>query len=80
MRVATNPFFWGGWTWPAVAELEWGAVVLVGLIAFVGFSLLSYWVSAWMSRRNISGQVKGKPPKAKDAKAPEPASPKAGKA
>ncbi|MFO1532462.1 MAG: hypothetical protein ABR562_01995 [Thermoplasmatota archaeon] len=46
-----------------MATLTWGDVVIVGLVACVGFSLLSYWVSAWMSRRNVTGQLKGKPPK-----------------
>lgn len=62
-----------------MATLTWGDVVIVGAVAFVGFTLLSYWVSAWMARRNISGQVKASPPK-KAGKAGETAPSEAGKA
>jgi len=46
-----------------MATLEWGDVVIIGLVAFAGFTLLSYGISAWMSRHNVSGQVKAKPRK-----------------
>lgn len=62
-----------------MATLTWGDVVIIGLVAFVGFTLLSYWVSAAMAKRSITGQLKGKPPKPKDA-APLKAKPPAGAA
>jgi len=52
-----------------MATLTWGDVVIIGLVAFVGFSLLSYWASAIMAKRSITGQLKGKPPKPKDHQA-----------
>ena len=45
-----------------MANLTWGDVVLIGAVACVGFTLLSFWFSGVMSRRNWSWQVK---PKAK---------------
>ena len=62
-----------------MATLTWGDVVIIGLVAFAGFSLLSYWCSAWMARRNVTGQLKGKPPKKKEAGVaanPSPAAPR----
>lgn len=50
-----------------MATLTWGDVVIIGLVAFVGFTLLSYWASAIMAKRGITGQLKGKPPKPKQA-------------
>lgn len=54
-----------------MATLEWGDVVIIGLVAFAGFTLLSYGISAWMSRHNVSGQVKAKPRKPGDKKPPK---------
>jgi hypothetical protein len=48
-----------------MATLSWLDVVLIGLVATVGFTLLSYGYSLWMSKRNISYQVKPKPNKGK---------------
>lgn len=45
-----------------MANLTWLDVVLIGLVGMVGFTLLSYWFSGIMNRRNWSWQVK---PKAK---------------
>lgn len=47
-----------------MANLSWPDVVLIGAVAFVGFTLLSYWFSGVMNRRNWTWQVK---PKAKKA-------------
>jgi hypothetical protein len=51
-----------------VANLTWSDVVVIGAVAMVGFTLLSYWFSGVMNRRNWSWQVKPK------AKGPEPGS------
>jgi hypothetical protein len=45
-----------------MANLTWGDVVIIGAVATVGFTLVSYWFSGVMNRRNWSWQVK---PKAK---------------
>ena len=45
-----------------MANLSWSDVVVIGVVGCVGFTLLSYWFSGVMSRRNWSWQVK---PKAK---------------
>ena len=45
-----------------MANLTWSDVVIIGAVATVGFTLLSYWFSGVMNRRNWSWQVK---PKAK---------------
>ena len=45
-----------------MGNLTWTDVVLIGLVGMVGFTLLSYWFSGIMNRRNWSWQVK---PKAK---------------
>jgi len=50
-----------------MATLTWGDVTIIGGLACIGFALVSYWVSSAMARRNISGQLKAKPPKRKDA-------------
>jgi hypothetical protein len=50
-----------------VANLTWSDVVLIGAVAMVGFTLLSYWFSGVMNRRNWSWQVKPKAKKAQDA-------------
>lgn len=50
-----------------MADLQWGDVVLIGLVATVGFTLLSFAYSALMSRRNWTYQVKPKPGKKPDA-------------
>ena len=46
-----------------MADLTWGDVVLVGVVATAGFTLLSYWWSGVMARKGWSWQVKAKPPK-----------------
>jgi hypothetical protein len=51
-----------------MANLTWWDVVLVGLVGMLGFTLLSYWFSGIMNRRNWSWQVKPKPKKPADAK------------
>lgn len=51
-----------------MADLTWLDVVLIGAVATVGFTLLSYWYSAVMAKRNWSYQVKSKPKKDKAAK------------
>lgn len=78
-RANQSAFVPEAFPYAAMATLTWADVVIVGLVAFVGFTLVSYWLSAWMARRNISGQVKGKPPKPKGAQqaSPPPAAPRA---
>lgn len=49
-----------------MANLSWPDVVIIGAVATVGFTLVSYWFSGVMNRRNWSWQVK---PKAKKADA-----------
>lgn len=51
-------------TWRRMANLTWSDVVIIGAVATVGFTLVSYWFSGVMNRRNWSWQVK---PKAKGA-------------
>jgi len=58
-----------------VATLSWFQVVLIGLVATVGFTLLSYGYSWWMAKRNVSYQVKPKPAK-KERPAPQAEAPK----
>jgi hypothetical protein len=48
-----------------VANLTFGDVLLIGGVATVGFTLLSWWFSGLMANKNWSLQVKGR------AKAPE---------
>ena len=50
-----------------MANLTWSDVVLIGAVAFVGFTLLSYWFSGIMNRRNWSWQVKPRAKKPEDA-------------
>ena len=57
-----------------MATLTWLQVVLIGLVATVGITLLSYGYSLWMAKRNVSYQVKPKPAKKKE----EPKPPQAG--
>ena len=45
-----------------MANLSWPDVVWIGVVGCLGFTLLSYWFSGVMNRRNWSWQVK---PKAK---------------
>ena len=52
--------------WWAVANLSWTDVVVIGLVVFLGFTLLSFWFSGVMSRRNWSWQVKPKSKKPGD--------------
>ena len=47
-----------------MATLTWTDVVVIGLVATVGFTLLSFWYSAVMTRRSQSWQVKPRKPKA----------------
>jgi hypothetical protein len=49
-----------------MATLSWWDVVIIGLVATVGFTLLSYGYSLWMAKRNVSYQVKPKPAKPKE--------------
>lgn len=54
-----------------MANLTWSDVVIIGAVGFVGFTLLSYWFSGIMNRRNWSWQVKPKTKKPDDSgKAP----------
>lgn len=48
-----------------MADLTWGDVVLIGGVATVGFTLVSYWWSGVMARKGWSWQVKAKHPKRK---------------
>ncbi|MFA5944682.1 MAG: hypothetical protein WC876_09475 [Candidatus Thermoplasmatota archaeon] len=57
-----------------MANLTWSDVVIIGAVATVGFTLLSYWFSGVMNRRNWSWQVKPKA-KAPVASAPRPDAP-----
>jgi hypothetical protein len=55
-----------------MAGLTWWDVVLIGLVATVGFTLLSYGYSLWMAKRNVSYQVKPKPGRGKQPPAVQP--------
>jgi len=44
-----------------MADLSWGDVVIVGLVAFAGFTFVSFWFSGVMSRRGWNWQAKSKP-------------------
>jgi hypothetical protein len=50
-----------------VGNLTWPDVVIIGALGMLGFTLLSYWFSGIMNRRNWSWQVKPKPKKPSDA-------------
>lgn len=50
-----------------MANLNWTDVVLIGAAGCIGFTLISYWFSGVMNRRNWSWQIK---PKAKKPDAP----------
>ena len=56
-----------------MANLTWTDVVIIGAVVFLGFTLLSYWFSGVMTRRNWSWQVKPKAKKPGEA-APKPGS------
>jgi hypothetical protein len=61
-----------------VGNLRWEHVVIIGAVACIGFTLLSYWFSGIMNRRNWSWQVKSKA-KPKQGQAPiQPGSQKPG--
>ncbi|MEK6986138.1 MAG: hypothetical protein AABX89_07135 [Candidatus Thermoplasmatota archaeon] len=49
-----------------MADLQWGDVVIIGVVITVGFTFLSYGYSALMSKRNWTYQVKSKPPKKRE--------------
>lgn len=49
-----------------MADLTWGDVVLIGVVASVGFTLLSFWFSGIMSRRGWNWQAKAKPKKPRE--------------
>lgn len=53
-----------------MANLTWADVVIIGAVGFVGFTLLSYWFSGVMDRRNWSWQVKPKAKKAASSEGP----------
>jgi hypothetical protein len=53
-----------------MATLTWTDVVVIGLVATVGFTLLSFWYSALMTRRDWSYQVRPRRRRDGDAKAP----------
>ncbi|MEA3190861.1 MAG: hypothetical protein QOD77_1443 [Thermoplasmata archaeon] len=44
-----------------MADLTWLDVVVIGAVGTVGFTLLCYWFSSIMAKRNWSYQVKAKP-------------------
>lgn len=46
-----------------MADLTFTDVLVAGGVATVGFTLLSYWFSGVMARRNWSWQVRPKPAK-----------------
>lgn len=50
-----------------MAGLTWLDVVVIGIVATVGFTLLSWWFSAVMNRQGWTWQAKNRPPKKKDA-------------
>lgn len=52
-----------------MAGLTWADVVIIGAVATVGFTLLSYWYSGVMAKRNWSYQVKPKAKRAGEASA-----------
>jgi hypothetical protein len=52
----------------AVGNLRWEHVTIIGAVACVGFTLLSYWFSGIMNRRNWSWQVKPKSKKPGEAR------------
>lgn len=60
-----------------MAGLTWADVVVIGAVATVGFTLLCFWYSGVMAKRNWSYQVK--PKKKDDAVAVGATSPPAGK-
>ena len=63
-----------------MAGLTWADVVVVGAVATVGFTLLCYWYSGVMAKRNWSYQVKPKAKKEGPGKGvPGPGSPGASK-
>lgn len=49
-----------------MADLQWGDVVIIGVVITLGFTFLSYAYSALMSKRNWTYQVKSKPPKKRE--------------
>jgi hypothetical protein len=53
-----------------VANLSWPDVVIIGAVAMLGFTLLSYWFSGVMNRKNWTWQVKPKAKKAADESVP----------
>lgn len=53
-----------------MADLTWTDVLVIGGVAALGFTFLSWWFSGVMSRRNWSWQVKGKPPRRPEAPPP----------
>lgn len=58
-----------------MAGLTWLDVVVIGAVATVGFTLLSYWYSGIMAKRNWSYQVKPKAKKAHAKAAEDPSLP-----
>ena len=52
-----------------MANLSWPDVVIIGAVATVGFTLVSYWFSGVMNRRNWSWQVKPRSKKPGDGDA-----------
>ncbi len=48
-----------------MADLTWTDVLIIGGVATVGFTLVSYWWSGVMSRKGWSWQVRSKPKKPK---------------
>lgn len=52
-----------------MAGLTWADVAILGALGFVGFTLLSFWFSGVMAKRNWSWQVR---PKKVEGKAPAP--------
>jgi len=46
-----------------MADLTFGDVLIIGGVATVGFTLLSYWFSGVMGRRGWSWQVRSQPKK-----------------
>lgn len=58
-----------------MANLSWTDVVVIGAVGCIGFTLVSYWFSGVMNRRNWSWQVKPKPAKKPEAAAAAPAKP-----
>ncbi|MHB8633063.1 MAG: hypothetical protein ACYDBQ_03720 [Thermoplasmatota archaeon] len=53
-----------------MANLTWLDVVVIGLVATLGFTLVSWWFSALMAGRGWTWQARNRPPKKAPPKGP----------